>query len=63
MSTAAEIVSAFSQLSREEQDRVLDQLAEIWEDSLELSDEFRTKLARAEEDIAEGRVRIRQPGK
>jgi hypothetical protein len=62
MSTSAEIVTAFSQLSREDQDRVLDQLEGIWEDSLELSDEFKEKLMRADEDIAAGRVRTRGNG-
>ncbi len=62
MSNVQEIESAFRQLSREEQDALLERLAEIWEDSLELSDEFKAKLARAHEDIAAGRVRIRQPG-
>ena len=62
MSNAQEIETAFRQLSREEQDALLARLADIWEDSLELSDDFKAKLARADEDLAAGRVRVRQPG-
>ena len=61
MSSVQEIESAFRQLSHEEQDAVLERLAEIWEDSLELSGEFKASLARGEADIAAGRVRIHQP--
>ena len=62
MSNAQEIETAFRQLSREEQDALLARLADIWENSLELSDEFKSKLARADEDIAAGRVRVRHSG-
>ena len=56
-----EIETAFRHLSSEEQDSLLEKLAEIWEDSQELSDKFKEKLARAEADLAEGRVRVRNP--
>ena len=61
MSSALEIETAFRHLPRDEQDALLEKLEEIWEDSLELSDKFKEKLARADADIAAGRVRVRSP--
>ena len=61
MSTALEIETAFRHLSSEEQDSLLEKLAEIWENSLELSDKFKERIAKGEADLAEGRVRVRSP--
>ena len=40
---------------------MLDWLANIVEDELDLTDEFKAKIERGEQDIREGRVRIRKP--
>jgi hypothetical protein len=61
MSTAVEIVSAFKQLPPREQEELMEQLERIWEDRLELSDEFKAKLERANRDLSAGNVRVRQP--
>ena len=40
---------------------MLDWLANIVEDELDLTDEFKAKIERGEQDIREGRVRICKP--
>ena len=61
MSTVIEIEAAFRSLPPSEQDVLIGRLEEICEDHLELSDEYQAKLARAEQQLAEGLGRVRQP--
>jgi hypothetical protein len=49
------------QLTKAEQEWLLDWLANIVEDQLEFTDQFKAKMERGEQDIREGRVRIRKP--
>ena len=60
MSTAVEIVTAFKSLSHSEQDEVLEQLAEIWEDQATVRPEFLAKVEEGLKDIEAGRVRVRR---
>ena len=62
MSTVKEIESALTVLSLEEKQSVRDWLDDLIEDQLEISDEFKTKIQRAKQEIADGvHARIRQP--
>jgi hypothetical protein len=61
MSTAIEIETAFRALPPREQDALIGRLEAICADHLELSDEYKVKLEHAEQQLAEGRGRIRQP--
>lgn len=61
MSTVQEIESAIESLDREKLQELLEWIENYVEDQMELADEFKAKLARAEQDIAEGRVRIIKP--
>ena len=61
MSTVIEIETAFRALPPREQDVLIGRLEEICEDHLELSDEYQAKLERAEQQLAEGLGRVRQP--
>ena len=62
MSTVKEIESALTSLSIEEKQAVRDWLDELIEDQLEVSDEFKAKINRAKQEIAEGvHSRVRQP--
>ena len=49
------------QLSRAEREALRDWLENMLEDELEMSDEFKAKIARGEEDLREGRVRVTKP--
>ena len=60
MSTAIEIENAFRALPPREQDVLIGRLEEICEDHLELSEEYQSKLARAEQQLADGLGRVRQ---
>ena len=62
MSTVNEIESALTGLSIEEKQAVRDWLDELIEDQLEVSDEFKAKIERAKQEIADGvHSRVRQP--
>ena len=61
MSTVQEIKDAIRKLTLKEQIEVRNALDDLLEDELELSDEFKASIERGTRDIAEGRVRIRQP--
>lgn len=63
MSTVQEIESALRQLRPEEMRAVRDWLDEILEDQLEFTPEFAAKIARSEQEMAQGnQPRTRQPG-
>jgi len=62
MSTVKEIESALTVLSLEEKQAVRDWLDDLIEDQLEVSDEFKAKINRAKQEIADGvHSRVRQP--
>ena len=62
MSTVKEIESAITSLSVEEMQAIRDWLDDFIEDQLEVSDEFKAKIARAQQEIAAGvHSRVRQP--
>ena len=54
MSTVKEIESALEQLPVEDLQEVRDGLEDFIEDQLELSDEFKAKVLRARQEIADG---------
>ena len=61
MSTVQEIHAAMTKLSKDEMIELRNLLDDIVEDELEISDQFRASINRGMTDIAEGRVRVRQP--
>ncbi len=62
MSTVNEIESAITELSLEEKQAVRDWLDDLIEDQLEVSDEFKAKIQRAKQEIADGVYsRVRKP--
>jgi hypothetical protein len=62
MSTVAEIEDAIRKLPATELRALQELIEEIMEDEMELSDQFKAKLARADAQLAAGEGRIRQPG-
>ena len=62
MSSVKEIESALARLSLEDLQAVREWLDDFIEDQLEVSDEFKTKIQRAKQEIADGVYsRTRQP--
>jgi hypothetical protein len=62
MSTVQEIESALRQLRPDEMRAVRDWIDEILEDQLEFTPEFAAKIARSEQEMAQGlKPRTRQP--
>ena len=62
MSNVQEIETALTKLPLEEMEAVRDWLDEFIEDQLEVSDEFKAKIQRAQQEIAAGvPSRVRQP--
>lgn len=62
MSSVQEIESALTRLSIEDLRAVRDWLDEFIEDQMEVSEEFKTKVRRAQQELAEGVYsRTRQP--
>ena len=57
MKTLAKIEAEVMQLSKAEQETLRDWLENMLEDELELTDEFKAKIERGEEDLRAGRVR------
>jgi len=62
MPTLEQIEQQVRHLPKVEQEALLDWLGNLLEDELEFTDEFKAKIERGEQDIREGRVRIRKPG-
>jgi len=56
--TLDKIESEVKQLSKADQAAWRNWLENILEDELEFTDEFKAKITRGEQDLAEGRVRI-----
>ena len=48
-------------LTKADREALLDWLVNMVEDELELTEEFKAKIERGEQDIREGRVRVRKP--
>jgi len=62
MSTVKEIESALTRLSLEDLQAVRDWLDDFIEDQLEVSDEFKAKVQRAQQEIDDGVYsRVRKP--
>ena len=56
-----QIENEVKQLTKAQQEALRDWLENLLEDQLELTDEFKAKIERGEQDLREGRVRIRKP--
>jgi mRNA-degrading endonuclease RelE of RelBE toxin-antitoxin system len=61
MSALEQIEEQVKRLSKSEQEALREWLENVLEDELGMTDEFRAKIERGEEDIQEGRVRVRKP--
>ena len=61
MPTLEQIESEVKQLTRTEKEALRDWLENILEDELELTDEFKAKIERGEQDLREGKVRVHRP--
>jgi len=60
MPTLETIENDVKQLSKADQSALRDWLENMLEDELEFTDEFKAKIERGEQDIREGRVRVRK---
>jgi hypothetical protein len=56
-----QVESQVRTLSRAQQEELLDWLGNLLEDQMEMTDEFKAKIARGEQDLREGHVRVRKP--
>ncbi|MBI2947321.1 MAG: hypothetical protein HYY23_06725 [Verrucomicrobia bacterium] len=61
MPTLEQIENEVKRLTKAEQEALRDWLENLLEDELEFTDEFMAKIERGEQDLREGRVRIRKP--
>ena len=61
MATLGQLEEQVMRLTRTEKEALLDWLANVLEDDLELTAEFQAKIEQGEQDIREGRVRVRKP--
>jgi hypothetical protein len=61
MKTLEQVESDVRLLPPEKQEELRDWLENMLEDQLEFTDEFKAKIERGEQDIFEGRSRIRKP--
>lgn len=61
MSMLEQVEAQVKQLSKAEQEALRDWLENMLEDELEMTDEFKAKIERGEQDIRAGRVRIHKP--
>jgi hypothetical protein len=61
MRTLEELESDVRMLPPEKQEELRDWLENLLEDQLELTGEFKAKIERGEQDLREGRSRIRKP--
>ncbi len=60
MPTLAQIENDVRQLPKAEQRALREWLENLLEDELEFTEDFKAKIERGEQDIREGRVRIRK---
>ena len=61
MKTLEQVEAAVRMLSVQDQERLREWLENLIEDRLELTDAFKEDIEAGKKDIAERRVRIRQP--
>jgi hypothetical protein len=61
MPTLEQVEEQVKLLSKSDRAILLDWLGNMLEDELEITDEFKAKIERGEQDIREGRVRVRKP--
>ncbi len=61
MLTLEQVENQVKLWTKAEQEALLDWLANMLEDQLEFTEEFKAKIKRGEQDIREGRVRVRNP--
>ena len=61
MPTLEQVEEQVMQLTKADQAALLDWLGDMLEDQLEFTEEFKAKIACGEQDIREGRVRVRKP--
>ena len=61
MRTLEQLESDVRLLPPEKQEELRDWLENLLEDQLELTDEFKAKIERGEQDLQEGRSRILKP--
>ena len=61
MPTLEQVEQQVKLLTKADQEALLDWLGNMLEDELELTDDFKAKTERGEQDIREGRVRVRKP--
>ena len=61
MPTLEQVEDQVKRMTRAEKEALRDWLENILEDELELTDEFKAKIERGEQDFREGRVRVRKP--
>ncbi len=61
MQTLEKIEDEVRQLSKADQESLRDWLENVLEDELEITDEFKAKIERGEQDIREGRFRVHKP--
>jgi len=61
MPTLQQIENDVKQLTKAEQEALRDWLENMLEDDLEFTDEFKAKIERGEQDLREGRIRVRKP--
>lgn len=61
MPTLEQVEQQVRQLAKADREALLDWLQNMLEDELEMTDEFKAKIARGEEDLRQGRVRMRKP--
>ncbi len=61
MPTLEQVEEQVKQLTKAEQEALMDWLANMLEDELTFTEEFKAKIERGEQDIREGRVRVRKP--
>ena len=61
MSVLERIENEVKQLPKTEQESLREWLENLLEDELEFTDEFKAKIARAKQDIAQGHGRVVKP--
>ena len=61
MTTLEQIEEGLSALSSEDKQALFEKLANLLEDELEMTDEFKAEIEQAKTDIAEGRFRVVKP--
>jgi len=59
--TLEQVEEQVKQLTKADREALLDWLNNVLEDELEFTDAFKEKIERGEQDVREGRVRVRKP--